>query len=100
MKDWKGSDGASQTNQSMGLFDLGLFGVPVAMTGITYMLIASRALLPGGKKKGEAGAGGGGASGGGKSEDLIVGARLQAWSAAVGRRLPAPGCAGSRGCTS
>ena len=97
LKDWKGSDGASQTNQSMGLFDLGLFGVPVAMTGITYMLIASRALLPGGKKKGEAGAGGAGASGGGKSEDLIVGARLQAWSAAVGKTVAGSGLRGLPG---
>ena len=97
LKDWKGSDGASQTTQSMGLFDLGLFGVPVAMTGITYMLIASRALLPGGKKKGEAGAGGAGASGGGKSEDLIVGARLQAWSAAVGKTVAGSGLRGLPG---
>ena len=94
LKDWRGSDGSSETKQSMGLFDLGLFGVPVAMTGITYMLIASRALLPGGKKKGEAGAGGGGAGGGGgKSEDLIVGARLQAWSAAVGKTVAGSGLA-------
>ena len=99
LKDWRGSDGSSETKQSMGLFDLGLFGVPVAMTGITYMLIASRALLPGGKKKGEAGAGGGGAGGGGggKSEDLIVGARLQAWSAAVGKTVAGSGLRGLPG---
>ena len=102
LKDWKGSDGSSETKQSMGLFDLGLFGVPVAMTGITYMLIASRALLPGGKKKGEAGAGGGGGrggagGGGGKSEDLIVGARLQAWSAAVGKTVAGSGLRGLPG---
>uniref|UniRef100_A0A6U2B0Y4 Divalent Anion:Na+ symporter family n=1 Tax=Micromonas pusilla TaxID=38833 RepID=A0A6U2B0Y4_MICPS len=100
LKDWKGSDGSSETKQSMGLFDLGLFGVPVAMTGLTYMLIASRALLPGGKKKGEAGAGGGGGGaggGGGKSEDLIVGARLQAWSAAVGKTVAGSGLRGLPG---
>lgn len=43
LKDWRGADGTSETKQTMGLFDLGLYGVPVAMTGMTYMLLASRA---------------------------------------------------------
>ena len=100
LKDWRGADGTSETKQTMGLFDLGLYGVPVAMTGMTYMLLASRALLPGGKKNGEGGGGGGGGGGGksgGKSEDLIVGARLQAWSAAVGKTVAGSGLRGLPG---
>ena len=94
LKDLRGAEGTSETKQTMGLFDLGLYGVPVAMTGMTYMLLASRALLPGGKKNGEGGGGGGGGGwgkSGGKSEDLIVGARLQAWSAAVGKTVAGSG---------
>ena len=100
LKDWRGADGTSETKQTMGLFDLGLYGVPVAMTGMTYILLASRALLPGGKKNGEGGGGGGGGGGGksgGKSEDLIVGARLQAWSAAVGKTVAGSGLRGLPG---
>ena len=100
LKDWRGADGTSETKQTMGLFDLGLYGVPVAMTGMTYMLLASRALLPGGKKNGEGGGGGGGGDGGksgGKSEDLIVGARLLAWSAAVGKTVAGSGLRGLPG---
>ena len=100
LKDWRGAEGTSETKQTMGLFDLGLYGVPVAMTGMTYMLLASRALLPGGKKNGEGGGGGGGGGGGksgGKSEDLIVGARLQAWSAAVGKTVAGSGLRGLPG---
>ena len=48
LRDWRGADGTSETEHSMGLFDLGLYGVPVALTGMTYMLLASGALLPGG----------------------------------------------------
>ena len=100
LKDCRGAEGTSETKQTMGLFDLGLYGVPVAMTGMTYMLLASRALLPGGKKNGEGGGGGGGGGGGksgGKSEDLIVGARLQAWSAAVGKTVAGSGLRGLHG---
>ena len=36
---------------SIGLFDLGLYGVPIAFAGITYILIFSPFLLPGGTSR-------------------------------------------------
>ena len=45
----------------MGLFTLSLYGVPVALSGMAYILIASPLLLPGGKSSG--GGSGGGAAG-------------------------------------
>ena len=76
---------------NIGLFDLGEFGVPVAMAGIAYILLLSPFLLPGGK------------SGGGSSnkhgvpvdntamDDLLLGARLTPWSPAAGRTIQRSG---------
>ena len=70
----------------IGLFDLGEYGVPVAMAGIAYILIASPFLLPGGKG-GDAAAllpdGGG--------ESILLGARLTKWSPAAGRSVQRSG---------
>ncbi|EEH51451.1 divalent Anion:Na+ symporter family [Micromonas pusilla CCMP1545] len=98
LNEWKGADGTSTRTYKMGLFDLGL--------GMCYVLLASRRLLPGGaaarRSGGGAGGAGGGAGGkggaaGGRGEDLIVGARLQAWSAAVGRTVAGSGLRGLPG---
>ena len=131
LRDWRGADGTSETEHSMGLFDLGLYGVPVALTGMTYMLLASGALLPGGatfsssaakkasSSRSSGGGGGGaadGASGGsderrsregsaGKkdkassrgTEDLIVRAKIQPWSAACGETVAGSGLRGLPG---
>ena len=43
--------------EPMGLFTLSLYGVPVAMSGMAYILIASPFLLPGGKGRKDAGSG-------------------------------------------
>ena len=110
LQQWRGADGASDKKYSMGLFDLGLYGIPCALTGMTYMLLASRALLPKGRvasdnarnrsfgARGEnLGAGAGNSSGGSVSEDLIVGARLQPWSAAVSKTVAGSGLRGLPG---
>ena len=51
--------------QPMGLFALSLYGVPVAMSGMAYILIASPFLLPGGRGRRDA------ASGADGEDDLI-----------------------------
>ena len=84
----------------VGLFDLSLYGVPIAMVGIVYILLASPLLLPGGKGTslkcvgGGAGTGalditGGGSSDGG--QDLLLGAKLMPWSPASGRSVKRSG---------
>ena len=102
LKDWRGSDGSSGRSRSMGLFDLGLFGVPVAMTGITYMLIASRALLPGVRRRARpARAAAARAAAAAASRKISSSARgCRRGRRLSGRLSPAPGCAASRGCTS
>ena len=99
LRQWRGADGKSERQYTMGLFDLGLYGVPCALTGMAYVLVASRALLPKGRDgaRGGAGAGAGGAGDGGGAEDLIVGARLQPWSAAVGKTVAGSGLRGLPG---
>ena len=109
LQQWRGADGASDKKYSMGLFDLGLYGIPCALTGMTYMLLASRALLPKGRvasdnarnrsfgARGENLGAGAGATGGSVSEDLIVGARLQPWSAAVSKTVAGSGLRGLPG---
>ena len=78
---------------SIGLFDLGRYGVPVAFAGLAYVLVAAPFLLPGGKR-GKGGGGGGGADGtlpedGGES--ILLGARLTKWSPAAGRTVQRSG---------
>jgi hypothetical protein len=99
LNEWTGSDGAGTTKHTMGLFDLGLYGVPCALSGMCYILLASRSLLPGGRaaaaSRSNASAGGG--EGGRRGEDLIVGARLQPWSGAVGKTVAGSGLRGLPG---
>mmetsp|Transcript_18082 Transcript_18082/g.51383 ORF Transcript_18082/g.51383 Transcript_18082/m.51383 type:complete len:1343 (+) Transcript_18082:187-4215(+) len=75
---------------TIGLFDLGQYGVPIAMAGICYILLTSPYLIPG-----AAGDGGGGNNGGAiqlnSQEDVLLGARLCAWSPAAGRSVKRSG---------
>ncbi|EEC45713.1 predicted protein [Phaeodactylum tricornutum CCAP 1055/1] len=71
---------------SIGLFDIGLYGVPVALVGMAYILFASPYLLPGG----------GGQSQDAlnsleKNEEILLGARLTSWSPAVSRTVKRSG---------
>ncbi len=70
------------------LFDIGLYGVPVAMAGMAYMILASPFLLPGGSRQHN--------SDGGdvpldNQEDILLGARLAPWSPAAGRSVKRSG---------
>ena len=98
LREWDGADGQATEKKTMGLFDLGLFGVPCALSGMCYIMLASRSLLPGGRaaaasRSSSRSEGGGGA----RTEDLIVGARLQPWSAAVGKTVAGSGLRGLPG---
>lgn len=70
------------------LFDIGLYGVPVAIAGIAYMILASPVLLPGGRRQLDS-------SGGDvlldNQEDILLGARLAPWSPAAGRSVKRSG---------
>jgi hypothetical protein len=72
----------------IGLFDLGQFGVPLAIAGICYMLLASPFLLPGGSRQN-------GSNQGNlpfdSQADVLLGARLAAWSPAAGRSVKRSG---------
>jgi hypothetical protein len=70
----------------LGLFDLSLYGIPNALVGILYCVVASTYLLPGGRGK-EAGAAPMILS----SEDILLGAKLVPWSPAAGRSVKRSG---------
>ena len=78
---------------SIGLFDLGLYGVPVALAGIAYVLVASPFLLP----RGSGRIGGEPKESREDEEDLLVGARVEGWSPAVGHTVAASGLRGLPG---
>jgi di/tricarboxylate transporter len=69
---------------AIALFSLGTYGVPVALTGIAYILLASPVLLPGGQ-------GQGGSSPLENNEDVLLGARLTQWSPAASRTVKRSG---------
>ena len=83
----------------IGLFDLSIYGVPIAMVGLVYVLLASPYLLPGGKGTsfncvgGGAGTGALDITGGGNEsgQDLLLGAKLMPWSPASGRSVKRSG---------
>ncbi|ABP00509.1 DASS family transporter: sodium ion/sulfate, partial [Ostreococcus lucimarinus CCE9901] len=79
----------------IGLFDLGLYGVPVALAGIAYVLLASPFLLPKGARR--IGSGPRDQRRGEDEEDLLVGARVEGWSPAVGHTVAASGLRGLPG---
>ena len=78
---------------SIGLFDLGVYGVPVALAGIAYVLVASPFLLP----RGSGRIGGEPKESREDKEDLLVGARVEGWSPAVGHTVAASGLRGLPG---
>ena len=68
--------------EPIGMFDLSMYGVPVALSGFAYILIFSPFLLPGGKRTGGANDGGGA---GGVEDSLAVGAVVAPGSSVVGK---------------
>eukprot|EP00815_Leptocylindrus_aporus_P010771 CAMPEP_0116064282 /NCGR_PEP_ID=MMETSP0322-20121206/8999_1 /TAXON_ID=163516 /ORGANISM="Leptocylindrus danicus var. apora, Strain B651" /LENGTH=1125 /DNA_ID=CAMNT_0003550225 /DNA_START=115 /DNA_END=3489 /DNA_ORIENTATION=- len=71
---------------SIGLFDIGWYGIPIAFIGVTYILLASPFLLPGGSRSGDSNSliddiG----------NDLLLGGRLTRWSTAAGRTVKRSG---------
>ena len=80
---------------TIGLFDLSIYGVPIAAVGIAYILVASPCLLPGGT--GASCCGGGDnrsaidISGNEGGQDLLLGAKLMPWSPASGRSVKRSG---------
>jgi di/tricarboxylate transporter len=71
---------------NIGLFDVGVYGVPNAMIGIAYMLIFAPFLLPDG-----------GGTTSAELQDLLLGARVTAWSPAAGRTVKRSGLGDSGG---
>ncbi len=74
-------------NVKVGLFDIGLYGVPLAVGGIAYMIAASPHLLPGGDRRR-------GLQGNvppNDQEDILLGARVASWSPAAGRSVKRSG---------
>ncbi len=72
----------------IGLFSLGLYGVPCAIAAIAYMVVASPYLLPFGSRRKNADSGTAPLSNG---EDILLGARLAPWSPAAGRSVKRSG---------
>ena len=83
---------------TIGLFDLGQYGVPIAIAGMTYIVLCSPFWLPGGK----------GTSSSSSSSDqqpnsplddnnVLLGARLKQWSPAAGRTVKRSGLNDSGG---
>lgn len=75
---------------NIGLFDLGKYGVPIAFSGMIYILLFSNFLMPGGSKFI------GTSDGAGEvpadlDESILLGARLTKWSAAVNRTVKRSG---------
>jgi uncharacterized protein with PhoU and TrkA domain len=81
---------AEDDSVSISLFSLGEYGVPLAMAGMTYMLIMSPFLLPGGKRDSH-NDGGDGTNPLEDSDDVLLGARLTQWSPAAGRSVKRSG---------
>lgn len=73
---------------AIGFFDIGVYGVPIAMVGLAIVLLAAPYALPGGTGWG------GGREGGlvpTNRDDLLLGARLRPWSPAANRTVKRSG---------
>jgi di/tricarboxylate transporter len=73
-------------DSSFHLFSIGKYGVPVAIVGIAYTVIASPFLLPGANGKS-----GGSSDIFSSQEDILLGARVTPWSPAAGRTVQRSG---------
>ena len=71
-------------SEPMGLFDIAIYGVPIAIAGTAYILLMSPILLPGAKNASE------GTELGGRA-NILLGARLTPWSPASGRTVKRSG---------
>ena len=71
-------------SMQIGLFDLGEYGIPVALIGTTYILFASPYLLPGSRRRKDNTI---------PDDDgsILLGARLTKWSPAAGRSVKRSG---------
>jgi len=65
---------------NIGLFSLGQYGVPIALVGMTYILLFAPCTLPGGVRQKERAI---------PSDDgsLLLGAMMTQWSPAAGRTV-------------
>ena len=77
--------GSENDTYSIELFDLGLYGVPIAMVGISYLLIATPFLLPGGAGRGNA------SMQSSSVASILLGARLTKFSTGAGRSVKRSG---------
>ena len=75
---------------AIGLFDVGVYGVPVAIVGLTYILIVAPFFLPFGRNSK-------GMDSAQDSDALLLGARLTPWSPAAGRTVKRSGLRDSGG---
>lgn len=71
-------------SEPMGLFDIGLYGIPIALAGTAYILLMSPILLPGASTNSDEVQIGG-------SANVLLGARLTPWSPACGRTVKRSG---------
>ncbi|KAG7341457.1 TrkA-C domain containing protein [Nitzschia inconspicua] len=70
----------------VGLFDLSIYGVPVALVSVVYVIVASKWLLPGGRGKAA-----GEVPFDTSSDNILLGAKLMPWSPAAGRSVKRSG---------
>jgi Citrate transporter len=75
-------------DMQIGIWSLGLYGVPVAIAGVCYIIVASPWLLPGGSRRRDGNNRGRTVD---KEEDVLLGARLMPWSPAAGRSVKRSG---------
>jgi hypothetical protein len=73
------------------LFDLSIYGVPVAIIGIAYVILTSSVLLPGGSGRRKSNGAGTVPLEMASDEDVLLGAMLMPWSPASGRSVKRSG---------
>jgi di/tricarboxylate transporter len=73
---------------TIGIFELGLYGVPNAFLGLTYILMFSSWLLPFGRKDETSPS---------EADDLLLGARVMPWSPSAGRTVKRSGLSDAGG---
>lgn len=76
-------------DQDISIFALGIYGVPIAIIGIAYVMLLSPCLLPGGSRRQNRNQGAAPMEMG--EDDILLGARITAWSPAAGRSLKRSG---------